>query len=51
MSAAILGTVFLYPDYTFPIDKLREELTDFLHKKYPETLPKSKVDIAPHPDK
>ena len=103
VSADILGTVFIYTDYTVPIDKLREELTrvlqsdknwdgnvnvlqvtdstektmeiralmssadspsawdlrvnvrekliDFLQKNYPESLPKSRVDIAPHPDK
>ena len=102
VSAEILGTVFIYTDYTVPIDKLREELTrvlqsdknwdgnvnvlqvtdstertmeiralmsaadspsawdlrvnvrekliDFLQKKYPESLPKSRIDIAPHPD-
>jgi small-conductance mechanosensitive channel len=99
VSADILGTVFLYTDYTVPIDKLREELTrvlqsdknwdgkvnvlqvtdstektmeiralmssadspsawdlrvnvrekliDFLQKNYPESLPKSRIDIAP----
>ena len=103
VSADILGTVFLYTDYTVPIDKLREELTrvlksdknwdgkvnvlqvtdstertmeiralmsaadspsawnlrvnvrekliDFLQKNYPESLPKSRIDIAPHPGK
>lgn len=103
VSADILGTVFLYTDYTVPIDKLREELTrilksdknwdgkvnvlqvtdstektmeiralmssadspsawdlrvkvrekliDFLQKNYPESLPKSRLDIAPNPDK
>ena len=102
VSADILGTVFLYTDYTVPIDKLREELTrvlqsdknwdgkvnvlqvtdstektmeiralmsavdspsawdlrvnvrekliDFLQKNYPESLPKSRIDIAKHPD-
>jgi len=29
-SADILGTVFIYADYTIPIDKLREELTRIL---------------------
>ena len=29
-SAEILGTVFLYTDYTVPVDKLREELTRVL---------------------
>jgi small-conductance mechanosensitive channel len=103
VSADILGTVFLYTDYTVPVDKLREELTrvlqsdknwdgkvnvlqvtdstektmeiralmssadspsawdlrvnvrekliDFLQKKYPESLPKSRLDIAPNIDK
>jgi len=32
VSADILGTVFLYTDYTVPIDKLREELTRILHE-------------------
>jgi hypothetical protein len=102
VSADILGTVFIYTDYTVPIDKLREELTrilqsdknwdgkvnvlqvtdstektmeiralmssadspsawdlrvnvrekliDFLQKKYPESLPKSRIDIAKHPE-
>ncbi len=31
VSADILGTVFLYTDYTVPIDKIREELTRILH--------------------
>jgi len=30
VSADILGTVFLYTDYTVPVDKLREELTRIL---------------------
>lgn len=99
VSADILGTVFIYTDYTVPIDKLREELTsvlksdknwdgkvnvlqvtdstektmeiralmsaadspsawdlrvnvrekliDFLQKNYPESLPKSRIDISP----
>lgn len=103
VSAEILGTVFIYTDYTVPIDKLREELTrvlqsdknwdgkvnvlqvtdstektmeiralmsaadsssawdlrvnvrekliDFLQKKYPEALPKSRLDIGPLPNK
>jgi len=103
VSADILGTVFIYTDYTVPIGKLREELTrvlksdknwdgkvnvlqvtdstektmeiralmsaadspsawdlrvnvrekliDFLQKNYPDTLPKSRIDIAQHPDK
>ncbi len=102
VSADILGTVFIYTDYTVPIDKLREELTrvlqsdknwdgkvnvlqvtdstektmeiralmsaadspsawdlrvnvrekliDFLQKNYPESLPKSRIDIANHTD-
>jgi len=102
VSADILGTVFIYTDYTVPIDKLREELTrvlqsdknwdgkvnvlqvtdstektmeiralmssadspsawdlrvnvrekliDFLQKNYPESLPKSRIDIAQHMD-
>lgn len=103
VSADILGTVFIYTDYTVPIDKLREELTrvlesdknwdgkvnvlqvtdstektmeiralmsavdspsawdlrvnvrekliDFLQKNFPESLPKSRIDIARDPDK
>lgn len=103
VSAEILGTVFIYTDYTVPIDKLREELTrvlqsdknwdgkvnvlqvtdstektmeiralmssadspsawdlrvnvrekliDFLQKKYPEALPKSRLDMGPLPNK
>ncbi len=102
VSADILGTVFIYTDYTVPIDKLREELTrvlqsdenwdgkvnvlqvtdstertmeiralmssanspsswdlrvnvrekliDFLQKNYPESLPKSRIDLGKHPD-
>jgi small-conductance mechanosensitive channel len=102
VSADILGTVFIYTDYTVPIDKLREELTrvlqsdknwdgkvnvlqvtdstertmeiralmsavdspsawdlrvnvrekliDFLQKNYPESLPKSRIDIAKGPE-
>jgi small-conductance mechanosensitive channel len=102
VSADILGTVFIYTDYTVPIDRLREELTrilqsdknwdgkvnvlqvtdstektmeiralmssadspsawdlrvnvrekliDFLQKNYPESLPKSRIDIAKHPE-
>jgi len=98
VSADILGTVFIYTDYSVPVDKLREELTrilksdknwdgtvnvlqvtdstektmeiralmssadspsawdlrvnvrekliDFLQKNYPESLPRSRVDIA-----
>jgi len=98
VSADILGTVFIYTDYTVPVDKLREELTrilksdknwdgkvnvlqvtdstektmeiralmsaadspsawdlrvnvrekliDFLQKNYPESLPRSRIDIA-----
>ena len=101
VSADILGTVFIYTDYTVPIDKLREELSkvlqsdknwdgkvnvlqvtdstertmeiralmsaadspsawdlrvnvrekliDFLQKNYPESLPKSRIDIAKGP--
>jgi small-conductance mechanosensitive channel len=30
VSADILGTVFIYTDYTVPVDKLREELTKIL---------------------
>jgi len=100
VSADILGTVFIYTDYTVPIDKMREELTrilqsdknwdgkvnvlqvtdstektmeiralmssldspsswdlrvnvrerliDFLQKNYPESLPKSRIDIEKH---
>ena len=99
VSADILGTVFIYTDYTVPIDKLREELTrllksdknwdgkvnvlqvtdstektmeiralmsaadspsawdlrvnvrekliGFLQKNYPESLPKSRIEITP----
>lgn len=98
VSADILGTVFIYTDYTVPVDKLREELTrvlesdknwdgkvnvlqvtdstehtmelralmsaadspsawdlrvnvrekliDFLQKNYPESLPRSRVELA-----
>lgn len=31
-SADILGTVFIYADYTLPVDKLREELTRILQQ-------------------
>lgn len=103
VSADILGTIFIYTDYTVPIDKLREELSqilqsdnnwdgkvnvlqvtdstektmeiralvsaadspsawdlrvnvrekliDFLQKNYPESLPKSRIDVAPTPEK
>jgi len=30
-TAEILGTVFIYTDFTVPIDKLREKLTELLH--------------------
>jgi hypothetical protein len=30
---------------------VREKLIDFLQKNYPETLPKSRLDIASSPDK
>jgi len=102
VSADILGTVFIYTDYTVPIDKLREELSrilqadknwdrkvnvlqvtdstektmeiralmsaadspsawdlrvnvrekliEFLQKNFPESLPKTRIDIAPQPD-
>jgi hypothetical protein len=29
---------------------VREKLIDFLQKKYPESLPKSRIDIAKHPE-
>jgi small-conductance mechanosensitive channel len=32
VSADILGSVFLYADYTVPIDKIRQELTQILEK-------------------
>lgn len=99
VSAEILGTVFIYTDYTVPVDKLREELTrilqsdgnwdgkvnvlqvtnsteksmelralmsaadspsawdlrvnvrekliDFLQKNYPDSLPRSRVQMTP----
>lgn len=99
VSADILGTVFIYTDYTVPVDKLREELTrileadpnwdgkvnvlqvtdstertmeiralmsaadspsawdlrvhvrekliDYLQKNYPESLPRSRIEMTP----
>jgi len=99
VSADILGTVFIYTDYTVPVDKLREELTrilqsdpnwdgkvnvlqvtnstertmelralmsaadspsawdlrvhvrekliEFLQKNYPESLPRSRIEMTP----
>jgi small-conductance mechanosensitive channel len=31
-SAALLGTVFVYADYTIPVERVREELTRLLHQ-------------------
>lgn len=31
-SAALLGTVFIYADYTIPVDRVREELDRLLHQ-------------------
>lgn len=45
-SATILGTVFLYTDYTMPIEPIREKMTELLHSETGQQYWRGEVNVV-----
>ena len=46
VSADLLGTVYLYCDYTVPVRAIREELIDFIRREHPGSLPRFRAELG-----
>jgi hypothetical protein len=50
VSADLLGTVYLYCDYSLPVQAVREKLIDFIQREFPESLPRFRAEFGEKPE-